>query len=140
MHLFPSLPIPFCSSHTSPSLRLRCTTVVFLLSFSFYTFSILDPPFTLSRQSITLICAAYCFPFHCHAHFPYAHRHLTRLELILENRLYIHFVAQASQNFTLPRTRTRRTRDIDLREDLFSIYIHFQQSNYSSYRLPLRAI
>jgi hypothetical protein len=37
MHLFPSLPIPFCSSHTSSSLRLRCTTIVFLLSFSFFT-------------------------------------------------------------------------------------------------------
>jgi hypothetical protein len=36
----------------------------FLLSFSFFTtFSIQDRPFTLSRQSITLISAAYCYHF-----------------------------------------------------------------------------
>ena len=35
---FPPL-IPFCSSCTSPSLCLRCTTIIFLLSFLFFTTS-----------------------------------------------------------------------------------------------------
>jgi hypothetical protein len=113
---FPLLPFHPLLPHTSPSLCPRCTAVVLCFPFCF-----LHPQHLGS--------AFHSFKAIHHAHFcwllfPLSFRrslHLrpsapTRLELILDNRPFIHLQLRQA-NIYISSIRSQRTRDLDLSRD-----------------------
>ena len=91
--------IPFCSSCTSPSLRLRCTTIIFLLSFSFFTTSAYRIGLSLfqgnpSHSFFLLLTVPLSFTtLFSRTLFG----NLLDSSFVLENRLYIHSFCSSGQ-------------------------------------------
>jgi hypothetical protein len=141
MQLFP--PFPFLSAPLAPHRRSVFVVPLSFLTFLFVLYNLQHTGSAFhSFKAIhhTHFCCL-LLPFSLPRSFHVRPSAPTRLELTLENRLYIHsFCSSGQPKFYTTRIRTRRTRDIDLREDLWHLHPLPKQSDYSSYRLPLRTI
>jgi hypothetical protein len=144
MHLFPPLPIPFCFlSHltVAPSslYHRRFLTFLFVL-YKPSAYWIRLSLFQGNPSHSFLLLTVSSFIATLFSRTPFG-TYSTRLELILEKSTIHSFCSSGQPEFyNYKRIRTRRTRDIDLRERSLASTSRFQQSDYSSYRLPLRAI